>query len=220
MLSYNEITNNEDIKTYIHLSDKFLADLGYSEHNLTHVKCVAKNAAHILKSFNYNEREIELVKIASYLHDIGNIINRNSHSELGGLMAFNLLKDLGMSKLECALIANAIGNHDVDTGIIATPISAALVIADKSDIRRSRVRNKEISEFDIHDKVNYSTIKSQLIVENSPKKILLNITLDENYSNNLAFFEIFLSRMLYCKKAAKFLNAEFSLNINGVNNEL
>jgi metal-dependent HD superfamily phosphatase/phosphodiesterase len=211
-MKYNELIKNEEIKTYIIQADQSLKALGYTEHSFAHVCKVANDAAHILSLLNYDEHTIELAKIAGYLHDIGNVVNRINHSQSGAIMAFNILNELNMEPKDIALIVSAIGNHDEGSGVAVNEIAAALIIADKSDVRRSRVRNENFDRFDIHDRVNYSVTESELIVSND--EITLKLQIDTKISPIMDFFEIFLSRMTMCKNAANKLNMRFRLSIN------
>ena len=214
MIKFEDIINNEVIATYIKEADKALLALGYTEHSFAHVCKVAEDSAYILKMLNYNERDIELVKIASYLHDIGNIVNRVDHSQSGAIMAFRILDNLKMDPKEIALIVSAIGNHDEGTGVAVNHIAAALILADKSDVRRSRVRNNEITSFDIHDRVNYSVTKSEINVNEDEKTFTLKLEIDTIISPVINYFEIFLNRMIMCRNASKKLGLSFQLIIN------
>ena len=186
MISYDDIKKNEEINTYIKEADKSLIALGYTEHSFAHVTKVANDAAAILKHLNYNEHDIELAKIAGYMHDIGNLINRIDHSQSGAIMAFRILDHLGMEPSDIALITSAIGNHDEGTGVAVNHIAAALIIADKSDVRRSRVRNEDTTSFDIHDRVNYSVYESNLeLIDN---EIILNLKIDTTISPVMEYF--------------------------------
>lgn len=214
MITYNDIKKNEEINTYIRMADKSLEALGYTEHSFAHVGLVAKRAGDILAALGYDERDVELVKIAGYLHDIGNIVNRKEHSQSGAIIAFRLLDKLGMDAKETSMIVSAIGNHDEGTGEGVNQIASALIIADKTDVRRSRVRNKNNLSFDIHDAVNYSVINSSLEIDKEKRQLILNLEIDTEISAVINYFEIFLNRMLMCQKAAKTLNAQFKLVIN------
>lgn len=213
MITYKEICENEEIKTYITQADKSLIALGYTEHSFPHVKKVANDAAYILTHLNYPSHDIELAKIAGYMHDIGNLVNRCDHSQSGAIMAFRILDHLKMDPADIALIVSAIGNHDEGTGVAINHIAAALIIADKSDVRRSRVRNHDINNFDIHDRVNYSVKESNLKIVDD--EIILSLDIDTSISPVLEYFEIFLNRMKMCKNAAEKLNLKFRLTING-----
>lgn len=215
MITYNEIKHNESINTYIKKADESLKALGFTEHSLAHVGLVSSRAEYILSTLGFDARQVELVKIASHLHDIGNIVNRKEHSQSGAVMAFRILDKLNMAPDEIATIVTAIGNHDEGTGEAVSPIAAALIIADKSDVRRTRVRNGDFATFDIHDRVNYSVIETKLQINEKKTQILLDLTIDTKISPVMDYFEIFLGRMLMCKKAAKALGLEFKLVING-----
>ena len=212
MISYDDIKKNEEINTYIKEADKSLMALGYTEHSFAHVCKVANDAAAILKHLNYDIHDIELAKIAGYMHDIGNLINRIDHSQSGAIMAFRILDHLGMDPSDIALITSAIGNHDEGTGVAVNHIAAALIIADKSDVRRSRVRNEDATNFDIHDRVNYSVYESNLELHDN--EIILNLKIDTSISPVMEYFEIFLNRMLMCRNAAKKLGLVYRLKIN------
>ena len=214
MVTFEEIKKNEEINTYITQADKSLAALGYTEHSFAHVTKVADTARYILETLDYDERTVELAKIAGYLHDIGNLVNRVDHSQSGAVMAFRLLEKLGMDPKETAVIVSAIGNHDEGTGVPVDELSAALILADKSDVRRTRVRNMDIGKFDIHDRVNYSVKKSILKINEEKTLIKLKLNIDTKYGSIIDYFEIFMDRMLLCRKAANFFNLDFKLIIN------
>ena len=214
MLTFEELKQNEAIRAYIAKAGESLQALGYTEHSFAHVCHVAEMAAYILETLGYPERDVELAKIAGYLHDIGNLINRIAHSQSGAIMAFKLLSDMGMEPADVATVATAIGNHDEGTGVPVNPISAALILADKSDVRRSRVRNDDKSTFDIHDRVNYSVKKSALKINEDHSIIKLKLTVDTRYGSVMDYFEIFMTRMLLCRKAAEKLGMQFKLIIN------
>ena len=215
MISYNDIKNNEAIREYIKSADSSLRALGYTEHSFAHVEKVAVTCEYILSTLGYSERETELAKIAAYLHDIGNLVNRVEHSQSGAVMAFRILDKLGMSPSEIATVVTAIGNHDEGTGVPVNNVAAALILADKSDVRRSRVRNTDVANFDIHDRVNYSVIRSELTVLPENGEIWLELEIEDEYSSVMDYFEIFLERMILCRKAAETLNMKFRLKING-----
>ena len=215
MITFEEIRNNRDIKTYISKADESLIALGYTEHSFAHVGKVADNAAYILTTLGYDERTIELARIAGYLHDIGNLVNRVDHSQSGAVMAFRILDNLGMPADEIATVVTAIGNHDEGTGVPVNPVAAALIIADKSDVRRTRVRNIDMSSFDIHDRVNYSVEESDLSISEDKKRAVLTLKIDPSISVVMDYFRIFIGRMEMSKHAAAALGLEFSLVING-----
>lgn len=213
-MTYEQIKSDEAIKTYIQKADESLIALGYTEHSFAHVTAVAEKTGYILETLGYPERTVELAKIAAYLHDIGNLVNRVDHSQSGAVMAFRILDKMGFPAEEIASITTAIGNHDEGTGQPVSEIAAALIIADKSDVRRSRVRNQDKSSFDIHDRVNYSVTKSELKINTSKTIIKLKLMVDTNYGSVMDYFEIFLDRMVLCRKAAERLGLQFKLIIN------
>lgn len=215
MLTYEELKRNEDIREYIKKADETLLARGYTEHSFGHVCKVAVTAEHILETLGICERDIELAKIAAYLHDIGNIVNRDNHAHTGAVLAFQILQNLGMSSSDIATIVAAIGNHDEKSGIAVDSVSAALILADKSDVRRSRVRNTDIATFDIHDRVNYSVTSSELVINETKDKICLYLTIETQYCSIMDYFEIFLERMIMCRHAAEKLDLKFGLVING-----
>ena len=214
MITFQDIKNNEEIRTYIKKADENLAALGFTEHSFPHVTKVAEVAKYILKTLNYSEREIELAQIAGYIHDIGNIVNRVAHAQSGALMAFRILDHLGVTPEENAIIISAIGNHDEGTAVPINPIVAALILGDKTDVRRSRVRNQEFVTFDIHDRVNYAVQESHVAILNDNSVFQLSLTIDISISPVMDYFEIFLDRMILCKKASNYLGMNFELLIN------
>jgi metal-dependent HD superfamily phosphatase/phosphodiesterase len=214
MITYKEIKNNEAIKAYIKKADESLSALGFTEHSFAHVGLVANRAEYILSEMGYDSHTIELAKIAAHLHDIGNIVNRREHSQSGAVMAFRILDNLDMSPEDIATIVTAIGNHDEGEGEAVNEVSAALILADKSDVRRTRVRNSDMTKFDIHDRVNYSVYESDLKVNKEKREVALLLKIDTEISSVMNYFEIFLGRMLMCKKAALKLGLEFKLIIN------
>ena len=214
MLVLEDIKSNEVINTYITKADESLCAHGFTEHSFAHVTKVAEDAGYVLKTLGYCERDVELARIAGYLHDIGNLVNRENHSLSGALMAFRILENLGFDPVEIATVTTAIGNHDEGTGIAVNHVSAALILADKSDVRRSRVRNIDASVFDIHDRVNYSVRKALLKINEERTLVKLKLSIDTKYSSVMDYFEIFLTRMIMCRKAAEKLGLEFKLIIN------
>lgn len=214
MLCFEDIKNSEVIKTYIRKADESLIALGFTEHSFAHVGLVAHNCKMLLSELGYSEREQEIGCIASYLHDIGNLVNRVEHSQSGAIMAFHILNDMKMEPAEIAEIITAIGNHDEGTGRPVSPIAAALIIADKSDVRRSRVRNRDEKSFDIHDRVNYSVRESRLAISEDKQTVTLILDVDTNYSSVMDYFEIFMQRMIMCRNAAAALGMTFKLIIN------
>ena len=215
MVTYEDVKQNEDIKTYIKKSDEALSALGFTEHSFAHVCIACKRCSYILETLGRDTREIELAKIAAYMHDIGNLVNRVDHSQSGAVMAFRILDKMGMDASEAAAFVSAIGNHDEGTGVPIDDISAALIIADKSDVRRSRVRNTDVTNFDIHDRVNYSVTESGIAIDDAKTVLTLRLTIDTQYCSIMDFFEIFLARMKLCCKAAERLGLRFELVING-----
>ena len=213
MVTFKDVKNNPDIRAYISKADESLLALGYTEHSFAHVTKVAEAAAEILHTLGHSEHEIELVKIAGYLHDIGNIVNRIDHAQSGAVMAFRLLDRMNMPPEDIATIVTAIGNHDESTAFPVNSVAAALIIADKTDVRRSRVRNRSVAQFDIHDRVNYSVTHSDVYI--TKENICLELTIEQEYCTVLEYFEIFLTRMLLCRKASEALGVDFSLVING-----
>lgn len=214
MLTYEEIKQSEAIKTYITRADESLGALGFTEHSFSHVIHVAETAGYILETLGFDGRTVELAKIASYLHDIGNLVNRRDHSQSGAVMAWSILNDMGCDPGEMATIVTAIGNHDEGTGVPVNAVAAAMILADKSDVRRSRVRNQDISTFDIHDRVNYSVKKSILKINEEKTLVKLKLTVDTKYGSVMDYFEIFMQRMILCRKAAEKLGLQFKLIIN------
>ena len=214
MVTFEEIKNNEAINTYIRKADQTLSELGFTEHSFAHVGMVATNASYIMETLGYSEREVELVKIAAYLHDIGNLVNRVDHSQSGAVMAFRILDNLHMPAEEICDIVAAIGNHDEGTGRPISPMAAAVILADKSDVRRSRVRNNDPATFDIHDRVNYSVKKAELKINENHTLIKLKLSVDTRYGSVMDYFEIFMNRMVLCRKAAERLGLQFKLMIN------
>ena len=215
MLTYEQIRTSEAIKTYITRADESLAALGYTEHSFAHVIHVAQKAGYILETMGYDARTVELAKIAGYLHDIGNLVNRKDHSQSGAVMAWSILNDMGCDPGEMATIVTAIGNHDEGTGVPVNAVAAAMILADKADVRRSRVRNADISTFDIHDRVNYSVRKSKLEINDDRTLVQLSLTVETQYGSVMDYFEIFTQRMILCRKAAERLGLKFKLVING-----
>jgi len=216
MITFKEISSNEEIRDYIKLGDKVMETIGYTEHSLTHASLIAEKSAGILKWLGIDERQQDLARIAGFMHDIGNVINRIDHAQSGGIMAFRLLEKIGMEPKELALIVGAIGNHDEGTGTAISNVSAALILADKTDVRRSRVRNADLIRFDIHDRVNFAVEHSNLKLEEDKSAVVLELSVDTAISPVMDYFEIFLSRMLMCRKASEFLNIGFGLEINNV----
>ena len=214
MLTFEQVQNNPAIRTYIQRADESLTALGFTEHSFAHVGMVARNAAYILETLGYPQRTVEVAKIAAFLHDIGNLVNRVDHSQSGAVMAFRILDNLDCDPEEIATIVTAIGNHDEGTGLAVNAVAAALILADKSDVRRSRVRNQDQTTFDIHDRVNYSVKRSQLKINEEHTLIKLKLFVDTKYGSVMDYFEIFMQRMILCRKAAEKLGLQFKLMIN------
>ena len=214
MLTFEDVKNNAAIRTYIQRADESLIALGFTEHSFAHVTMVAENAAYILETLGYPARTVEIARIAAFLHDIGNLVNRVDHSQSGAVMAFRILDNLNCDPEEIATIVTAIGNHDEGTGQPVNAVAAALILADKSDVRRSRVRNQDPAAFDIHDRVNYSVKKSRLTINEDHTLIRLKLDVDTKYGSVMDYFEIFMGRMMLCRKAAETLGLQFKLMIN------
>lgn len=213
-ITYNDLRNNEAISTYIQKADESLTALGYTEHSFAHVTKVAELASEILLTLGYDEREAELAKMAGYLHDIGNVVNRVEHAQSGAVMAFRILDNMGAEPEDIATIVTAIGNHDESTVYPVNAVAAALILADKTDVRYTRVRNQDFSQFDIHDRVNYSVKESKVeIIKDS--HMILNLTIETKMCTVMDYFEIFLNRMILCRKAAEKLGLDFWLVVNG-----
>ncbi|KAF5047824.1 hypothetical protein DSECCO2_456440 [anaerobic digester metagenome] len=216
MVTYGEVSGSEEVKAYIRQADASLLSMGYTEHSFAHVVRTATVTQNILTDLGYDARTIELAKIAGFMHDIGNVVNRIDHAQSGAVMAFRILDKMGMDPGEVAQVVSAIGNHDEHTAHPVNALAAALILADKSDVRRSRVRNRDVASFDIHDRVNYSVEQSSLKIDKQSRTITLVLNIDSNLSTLADYFEIFLERMLLCRKAAKFFDFQFHLCINGV----
>jgi len=214
-ITLEDVRQNKAVQTYIRHADMTLRAIGYTEHAAAHVGSVAHSAAYILAALGRDEREQELARIAGYLHDIGNVINRADHAQSGALMAFRILEEMGMDPAEIAVIITAIGNHDEGTAEPVNDLTAALILADKSDVRRSRVRNRDMAAFDIHDRVNYAVEDAALSVDPQVGTATLQLTIDTEICAVMDYFEIFLERMLLCRKAAVQLGLTFVLTING-----
>lgn len=214
MITYEEVKNNQAINTYITKADESLVALGFTEHSFAHVTKTAATAKYILETMGFSAHEVELAQIAGYLHDIGNLVNRVDHAQSGAVMAFRILDNLGADAEEIATITTAIGNHDEGTAVAVNPVAAALILGDKSDVRRSRVRNQDTTTFDIHDRVNYSVKKSSVKINEEHTLIKLKLNIDTRYGSIMDYFEIFLGRMVLCRKAAGKLGLQFRLIIN------
>ena len=214
-MNYKEILQDEEVKAFLQKGNENLGVMGYTDHSAKHCAIVAKRAGKILMEFGYSEHEIELAEVAGALHDIGNAINRKSHGEYGALLAYSILERLNMPLKDRIVIISAIGNHDESTGEAVDAVTAALILADKTDVRRNRVRNKAKANFDKHDRVNYAVTNSVVKVSAQKQLITLNLQIDEEICTMYEYFEIFLGRMLMCRKAAELLGARFKLTVNG-----
>lgn len=214
-MTFKEIEKNKEVLEYYEKGNGILDFLGYTDHSVAHTKLVAKRAAEILNAFGYGEKEQELALIAGFMHDIGNVINRSHHAEYGAILANEILKETEIDLADRVQIVSAIANHDESTGVASDPITAALIIADKTDVRRSRVRRKDPVLFDIHDRVNYAVTKTKVEFDLEKRKIILNLRVDEKICTMYEYFDIFLSRMDMCSRAARIFDAKFSLVVNG-----
>ena len=215
MITLKDIQNNKEVLALLKGSQKQLNELGYTEHSIRHVSIVSKRAGEILEKLGYNKERVELAKIAGYLHDIGNSVNRIDHAQSGALLAYSILKDIGLETEKCIEIMTAIGNHDEETGEPVSDISAALILADKSDVHRNRVVNPNATKFHIHDRVNYAVTESNLNLNKKSRIITLDIQIDTKICPVLDYFEIFMDRTMMSKYAAKYLKLWFELVING-----
>jgi len=213
-VTFESIRNDPEINTYIRRADDSMQALGFTEHAFAHVGRCAEWSGWLLTELGYPERDAELARIAGYMHDIGNVINRADHAQSGALMAFRLLDKRGMDPSEIAHIVTAIGNHDEATAFPVNAVAAALILADKSDVRRTRVRNRDTIRFDIHDRVNYAAEHSALELDKEEKTLTLRLKIDTEICAVMDYFEIFMTRMLLCRKAAEALGLQFKLQIN------
>ena len=214
-MTYQEIRENEEVLAFLKRGNDNLGVLGFTEHSHVHCSVVAERAASILKAFGYSEHEMELAKIAGFMHDIGNAVNRSHHAEHGAVIANTILRDTDMSIEDRLTVVSAIGNHDESTGGAKDAVSAALIIADKTDVRRNRVRPQDRRDFDIHDRVNYAVTAADLSIDAENKVIQLDLEVDESICTMYEYFEIFLGRMMMCRGAAEMLGAKFKLRANG-----
>ena len=214
-ITLEQVKKSEEITSYIRKADESLSALGFTEHSFAHVGLVSVQASAILKTLGYDDRTCELAAIAGWLHDIGNVVNRIDHAQSGAVMAFRILDKMGASPEETATIITAIGNHDEGTAFPVNPIAAALIIADKTDVRYTRVRKAEFAAFDIHDRVNFAVREASTTIDDAHENVTLTMTIDTQYCSVMDYFEIFLKRMLLCRKAAEKLGLKFRLTING-----
>ncbi len=215
MITYQEIRENEEVQAYLKKGNENLGVLGYTDHSAVHCTLVAEEAGRILRELGYSEHEIELAKIAGMMHDIGNCVNRSRHAEYGAILANEILRNMDLSVEDRATIVSAIGHHDESTGGAVDVVSAALIIADKTDVRRNRIRTKVKSNYDIHDRVNYAVTESKVHINKEEKSITLNLNVDEEICTMYEYFEIFLGRMMMCRGAAEMLGMTFKLRVNG-----
>ena len=214
-MDYKKVLENKEVKAFLKKGNENLGILGYTDHSEKHCAIVAKRAGEILEKFGYARHEIELAQTAGALHDIGNAINRKNHGEYGALLANELLQKMGMSLEDRVIIVSAIGHHDESTGGAVDPISAALILADKTDVRRNRVRTKEKASFDKHDRVNYAVTNATVKLNPEKHVITLDLEIDESICTMYEYFEIFLGRMMLCRKSAEVLGTTFKLTVNG-----
>jgi metal-dependent HD superfamily phosphatase/phosphodiesterase len=216
LITFEDIRKNPKIKCFIERGNDVLGVMGYTEHSFQHASRTAETAANIMRLLNFSERDTELVRIAAFMHDIGNVVNRVDHAHSGALMAFQILNEMNMDPGEIASVISAIGNHDEATSMPVNAIAAALILADKSDVRRSRVRNPEFATFDIHDRVNYAVKESGITINVEEKTASLGLQIDNSICSVMDYFEIFLTRMILCRRAAEFLGLKFELVINNM----
>ncbi len=209
-----DVKANQEVNSFIQAANDYLGAIGYTEHGYRHVSMVSSMAESILSTLGYPKRLQELAAIAGYIHDIGNVINRQDHGQSAGLMALHLLRKIGFTADEVALIVSAVGNHEEEIGEPVNSVAAALMIADKSDVHKTRVRNINMISADIHDRVNYAVDRSFLQIDKDKKNISLNLNIDTKIAQVIEYFEIFMSRMTMCRVAARFLNCKFELIIN------
>lgn len=214
-MTYKEIRKNKEVRMYLKKGNDNLGVLGFTDHSEVHCTLVADRAGMILKKLGYSEHDVEMAQIAGFMHDMGNAVNRQRHAEYGALLADRILAGTDLPLEDRVTIVSAIGNHDESTGGAKDAISAALIIADKTDVRRNRVRAKEMPNFDIHDRVNYAVKEAKLKVNAEKKVITLHLQIDESICSMLEYFEIFLQRMLMCRRAAELLGVKFKLTANG-----
>jgi metal-dependent HD superfamily phosphatase/phosphodiesterase len=219
VVTYAVVRADEEVAALIERANQNLGVLGYTEHGLRHVTLVSRIARNVLRHLGYDNEYVELAGIAGYLHDVGNVVSRYDHAHTGALLAHDILRRLGMPSADIAIIMGAIGSHGDDSGRLGEPVhpvGAALILADKSDVHRSRVRNTDPASFDQHDRVNYAAESSFLRVDDTQKTITLELTIDTSVAQVMHYFEIFLPRMLMSRRAAEFLDCAFHINVNGV----
>lgn len=214
LITLEDVRRDREVDTFVRLGNQYLGEMGFTEHGYRHLNLVVERGRLIMSELGFSEREVELTAIAAYLHDIGNVINRVGHSQSGAMLAYEVLSRLGMPLDEISIIMAAIGNHDESSGTPVNAVAAALILADKSDVHRSRVRNPDIATFDIHDRVNYAVEKSELRVDGKQRTVTMELTIDIGICPVMEYFEIFLTRMVLCRRAAEFLKTQFGLLIN------
>ncbi len=214
-MNYKDIRKNKEVLAFLAKGNANLGTLGFTDHSEAHCALVAERAAYILKTFGYSDHDIELAKIAGFMHDIGNAINRSRHAEYGAILANSMLEKTDMSLEDRLTVVSTIGNHDESTGGAVDAVSAAVIIADKTDVRRNRVRTKEKANFDIHDRVNYAVTEAALDIDTEKRVITLNLKIDETICTMYEYFEIFLGRMMMCRRSAEVLGSKFKLTANG-----
>lgn len=214
-ITVDDLKKDNEISVYLNCSTKYLSELGFTEHGLRHAGLVSSRAYQVLRALDYEERDCELAAVAGYLHDIANMVNRFNHGGIGAAISYNILSRLGMSPEEIALVISAIGNHEEERGHAVNPVASALILADKSDVHRTRVTNKDFAKFEIHDRVNYAANASMLSINKEDRSVNLEIAIDTQICPVMEYFEIFLQRMIMCRRAAEFLNCHFGLIING-----
>jgi metal-dependent HD superfamily phosphatase/phosphodiesterase len=214
-MKYRKLAGDPEIRAYYERGNQILGVLGYTDHSEVHAKVVAEHAMYILETLEYPKHTVELAGIAGYLHDIGNAINRSHHAEYGALLARDILRRTGMELEDQVTVVSAIANHDESTGTAFDPVSSALILADKTDVRRNRVRTKDRAQFDIHDRVNYAVVGHKLVCSKEKKSISINLEIDETICSLIDYFEIFLGRMMMCRRAAEVLDIKFRMKVNG-----
>ena len=215
MITLDDIKKDPVVDTCVRKGNEYLGVMGFTEHGYRHINLISRISRNILERLNYPQKEIELAAIAGYMHDIGNVISRYDHGQSGATLAFLILTKMGMSPEDIAMVISAIGNHEEEYGHPVNSVAAALILADKSDVHRSRVRNQDFATFDIHDRVNYAVEHSFLKVNGENRTITMELTIDIEICPVMEYFEIFLSRMVLCRRAANFLKSRFALEING-----
>lgn len=215
MVTLDDVKQNHKVKLFFEQANRYLGYMGFTEHSYRHLSLVSERAMAILQQLGYSERMVQLAGIAGFLHDIGNAVSRQDHGQSGALLSYHILTEMGMPVEEAGEIMAAVGNHEEEYGHAVSPLSAALILADKSDVDRARVRNTDVATFDIHDRVNYAAQKSRIQIAAAEREIIMELTIDLEVSSVMEYFEIFLTRMIMCRRAAEFLGCRFVLKING-----